>query len=758
MKWIAALVVAGVVNGVCLGQGLPQEREWRFWAREAELAVRTEVGSAVRVEHKGEKDWALQPQQVIEVKPEDVLEFSAEMKVMGKGDAGPSFVLQDEKGQAVQWVAGFRQVSNAPGWTAVRSRVVVPAGVAKVLPRIVGNGQSVAEVRKLELTRKGNVMMQTAAVAAELKCQNETMAVVFETKMQTFALTDRRTGRTWKTRTPGTALFVTGGKTSGNGLEVTLLDGENDRTITMKVALEAGKAEALVTLASSGEMPSALRFPGGLTSQAGDHLVLPMNEGIAYPAEDPDMPTWNLITYGGHGICMAFAGITDGKQACMMLIPTADDAGVQLGRSDGLGWMGLVWEGQRGQFGYERQMRFVLLDSGGHVAMAKRYRQHAQETGLLKTFTEKRKDRPKIDLLIGAANIWCWDPNAAPIVKEMQEAGIDRILWSNKLKPEMLQQLNAMPNVLTSRYDIYQDLMDPAQFPKLRYTHPDWTTEGFPKDIILNKAGKAIPGWEIEAKDGSGMIPCAVLCDIKAPEYAIRRIGTELKTHPYRSRFIDTTTASPWRECYHPDHPMTRTQSRVAKMRLLEVISKDFDLVCGSETGHDAAVPYCDYFEGMLSLGPYRVPDSGRNMQKIYDTVPERVAKFQVGEKYRLPLWELVYHDACVSQWYWGDYNNKLPAIWRKRDLFNALYGTPPMYMFNAEMWRKQKEQFVESYKIAQPVSRMTGYSEMTNHEFLTSDRSVQRTTFANGVKVTVNFGEKEQMGVKGMGVTVEQK
>jgi len=31
----------------------------------------------------------------------------------------------------------------------------------------------------------------------------------------------------------------------------------------------------------------------------------------------------------------------------------------------------------------------------------------------------------------------------------------------------------------------------------------------------------------------------------------------------------------------------------------------------------------------------------------------------------------------------------------------------------------------------------------MTDHRFLTPDKDVQQTTFANGVTVTVNFGEK---------------
>ena len=81
----------------------------------------------------------------------------------------------------------------------------------------------------------------------------------------------------------------------------------------------------------------------------------------------------------------------------------------------------------------------------------------------------------------------------------------------------------------------------------------------------------------------------------------------------------NATTASPWRECYDPQHPMTRTESRQFKMDLLRFVSEECGLVTGSETGHEAAVPYVHYFEGMLSLGPYRVPDSGRDMQRMLD-------------------------------------------------------------------------------------------------------------------------------------------
>jgi hypothetical protein len=177
-------------------------------------------------------------------------------------------------------------------------------------------------------------------------------------------------------------------------------------------------------------------------------------------------------------------------------------------------------------------------------------------------------------------------------------------------------------------------------------------------------------------------------------------------------------------------------------MERLDVVSREFTLVTGCETGHEASVPYLHYFEGMLSLGPYRVKDSGRRMADIVEDVPEQVAKFQTGHYYRLPLWELVYHDCTVAQWYWGDYNNKLPKVWDRRDLWNALYGTPPMFLFVRKTWEANRERFAKSYQVAAPVARATGYSEMLSHAWLNADHSVQQTRFANGVVVTVNFGD----------------
>jgi hypothetical protein len=697
---------------------------------------------AVRIEHTGSQDWSFQQHRTLDVQPGAIFELSGWVRVEGQGSAELCVTLRDRQENAIDWSFGGRTARATGGWKLLRSRFVIPEGAARMTARLIGYGPATVWFADARLESQGTIAsMRGKALPASLKAAGGLLEVTLDTADAAIAVVDRRSGHRW-TQRPRQPAIVLDAKPADGGFDLVLLEPAEMLKISAAVRLDAKRPELSVELSATGPLQGFIDFPHPFATDKDTLLILPVNEGICYPAADATLHPMEYQLYSGHGLCMGWYGQTDGHRAALTMVETPDDARVVLPRNQGLLSLVPRWESQRGQFGPTRRIRYVFFDDGGYVAMAKRYRQFAKETGLLKTLAEKRRANPNVDLLVGAVNVWCWERDAVGICRELQAAGIRQILWSNWAEPETLRQLNAMEGVLTSRYDIYQDLMDPAQFPKLRWVHPDWTTAGWPKDIILDAAGQWIHGWEVETKDGR-MVPCGVLCDRQAVSYARERIPAELKTHPYRCRFIDTTTASPWRECYHPDHPMTRTESRHWKMELLRTVSEECSLVTGSETGHEAAVPYVHYFEGMLSLGPYRVDDAGRNMQRIVDEVPPQVAKFQTGHFYRLPLWELVYHDCVVAQWYWGDYNNKLPRVWDRRDQWNALYGTPPMFMFNRKLWRENRDRFVQSYQAATTVARETGYVEMVSHEWLTPDHAVQQTRFANGVEVTVNFGEK---------------
>ncbi len=700
-------------------------------------------GQSAKVEHSGQQDWSFHQSGTISVEAGQIYELSGWVRVEGEGNTTLSVTLRDVDDKVIDWTFGAVQSTATDKWRKLKSRFIIPANGKTILPRLIGHSPATVWLDDAALYLVGTLdKLRSNDLPDTLKIVHEILEVTFKTADATLSVVDRRTGKKWAQKTT-VDMVVLDVKAVADGFSLRLLEPSSMLNIDVSISFQPGQPKLIVELRGEGDLAQTIQFPHPFITGKGTYLVMPVNEGISYPVDDRSLsPMWYHL-YGGHGLCMPWYGVTDGQQGMMTIVETPDDAAVRVPRLEGFLRLAPEWQSQKGKFGPTRKLRYIFFDRGGHVAMCKRYRSYAKQTGLLKTLEQKHKENPNVDLLIGAVNVWCWESDSLSIVKEMKSLGIERIIWSNRRSPDVIKTMNEMDGVLTSRYDIYQDLMDPQIVKeKLRGKHPDWTQAAWPEDLMLDGNGDWRKGWRVKGKDGV-MYPCGVLCDKQALKYAKQRVPEELKTHPYRCRFIDTTTASPWRECYHPDHPMTRSESRHWKMQLLRFMSEEMKLVTGSETGHDAAVPYVHYFEGMLSLGPYRVPDAGRNMIKPWEEVPERVAKFQVGQKYRLPLWELVYHDCVVAQWYWGDYNNKLPAIWDKRDLFNILYGTPPMFMFNNKIWKENKERFVKSYKNVCPVARAVGYAEMTDHSFLTDDKSVQQTAFANGIKINVNFGEK---------------
>jgi len=570
----------------------------------------------------------------------------------------------------------------------------------------------------------------TLPAAPEIRLPGKSIDVVIATDTAALVVTDKRTHHTWRQQMFQNTPLPKQVRKTGPSAVSAEFDG-----FTAQFTLSAS-GELEVTVTGAGALAKPFACPHPFVTEKGTSLIVPLNEGIHYPVDDESIAPRQLIAYGGHGISMPWFGVMDAKGAGMMMIlETPDDARIDITRQPGHGLIiRPMWDPSRGEYRYPRKARYVFLDRGGYVAMAKRYRAYARQTGLFKTLAEKRKELPAVDLLIGAANIWNRDMDKVALCRDMKQAGMDMVLWSGGGKPEEIAAINEL-GYLSSHYDIYQDVWPPDAPANMR-------REGWPDDLVLLPGGDWMKGWASHRTNPDGtktIYQGGVISSPRQLARARQRIPEELKTTPYKCRFIDTTTASPWREDYHPRHQLTRSDDRKYKMALLEFISKEMKLVTGTETGIDPSVPYVHYYEGMLSLGPYRLPDAGRDMLKYKPPTPDFL-KFQVGYYYRIPLWELVYHDCVVSQWYWGDYNNKAPEVWERRDQINVLYGTPPMYMFDKEMWESNKQRFVESYRKVCTSARKLGYDEMLSHEWLTADHSVQRTRWSSGAEITIKF------------------
>jgi len=746
--WLCTVAFGGLLQALV---GETVNEEWtmnkpRAWARENNSIKLSATPEGLEVRHTGSHDWSIHGFSRIPVKHGDLFEMSCSTEPLPDvPDSRPlsvSVILRNAQGKEMSWSYGSSY--EKPG-NSITTKFMIPRDGASIEPRVVGVGPTGAKVRDVRIRRTGNALPGTTSASA---CVFENASLRGCVDDAGFTVEDKRTGRKWmpSSKTLGNFEETSRIVLPDGSVRVTYITPESLIALQAEYRIEKDKPEIAVSISGDGAMPRQINFPMPFAAERGDRLIVPLNEGISYPADEEDSIPGRLIAYGGHGICMAFFGVQDDASGAgwMAILETPDDVAVVSRRNpDTKLWeLGPSWESQKGQFGYTRRIRYVFIDKGGYVAMCKRYRAHAKSIGKFKSFSEKAKERPLVDRLLGAPNIWCWERDKLTVVSNLVAAGIDRFLWSAGGSAPEVKAMAAMQNVLVGRYDVYQDIYHPEQLKKLGWKRGS-NTEAWPHDIIWNSADSNDwrRAWGVKAKDGT-WTHCAMMCDMMAPKYERRNVKKELAEKPYNTRFIDTTVASPWQTCWNPAHPMTRSDSRHWKMELLRILGDEFNLVVGSETGHDASVPFCDYYEGMLSLGPYRVPDSGRNIPQIWTNVPPRVAKYQMGEKYRLPLWELVYHECVCAHWYWGDYNNKLPELWHKRDLFNVLYGTMGMYIFNSSQWAEDKDKFVRSYQITSPVARATGYSEMLDHSILSPDRSVQRSRFADGTEVTVNFGD----------------
>ena len=78
-----------------------------------------------------------------------------------------------------------------------------------------------------------------------------------------------------------------------------------------------------------------------------------------------------------------------------------------------------------------------------------------------------------------------------------------------------------------------------------------------------------------------------------------------------------------------------------------------------------------------------------------------------------------------------------------RRDLFNALYGLPPLYSLNVTQWGRLRGEIAASYRRATAVAERVGLLPMTAFEWLTDDRLVQRTVIGGEYAVTANFSNQ---------------
>ncbi|MBM3475806.1 MAG: hypothetical protein FJX75_21270 [Armatimonadetes bacterium] len=466
-----------------------------------------------------------------------------------------------------------------------------------------------------------------------------------------------------------------------------------------------------------------------------EYVAAAYGNGILIPASNLTPPIEGLSVFGS--LDVPALGIVSSKGSVLCLFDDYDLTYAQLqpGSFGERQRLAVVVNGDRnkGERLPEYRTTWHFAAENGYVRLAKRVREFCAAQGWAKTLREKRAQNPNMDRLIGAPDVW--GSNGLQFAREARAAGIDHLLVSGSYPKDQIEGIKAL-GYLVGEYSQYVDTDENTQSYDGRTP-----TEAY---VRIQEDGQRAQGWV--TLDGSHR--WFSRCSETALAGAQHEVPKVLAERPYNARFLDVHTAMGLVECYSQDHPCTRTEDRENKTAMLQWI-RDQGLVIGGEHGRAWSAGVLDYQEGMMSGNIFFSWPAG-HLVKVEkpEEISDRYLEWGIGYAHRVPFWELAFHDCVVSTWYWGDSIGYLervrPDLTDRKVAFTALYGAAPLLWatdLDVGFTGEGKRRFLQAYRNCCKIQEAVGYEEMVSHEFLTADRSVQRTRFGNGTTVTANFG-----------------
>lgn len=607
-------------------------------------------------------------------------------------------------------------------------------------------------VRIVPNTLSEPVAAQRIALPEGLVMRDATLEVQFLCRQMSFVITDKRTGRIWTSvGYEDKAILIGAVQKDAHTLLLTLWDLFTQSAYRCRVQLvengvlgfelDADEAVYQMPFFTLNTFPPHLR-----TNFDSGKMIFCNRSGGLYVDQTDDHPEFQqMLVYGNLSLDMPWLGIVDEKsgEGLMVLVESPADAYLMMEKDEaGRNWPNIFWRPSLDTFRYPRRLSYRFSPSGGYVALAGMYRQYAAQTGKLVTLEEKARRKSNVERLKGAPMIWgavdAWD-----FVREARTRGILRGVISNAHQglrdTATLRQVNAL-GYITNEYDNVSDILDgPTGFLKGNIERAAYH--------YRPQAGSAL-GWKTE----------------NGPQYASRSsamalaaaqtyVPNRLEKYGFNGRFLDVSAALDLFEDYHPDHTFDRRQDMVNRRGVFEYLNS-LGVVLGTEHGNDWVIDLIEYCEGGASgpmwwnggwkAGELKKPTTREQLTDDYLT-------YGMGYAARIPLWQLVYHDCVISTWYWGDSAGFMyeaaPELSNRKDLFNLLHGTVPLFWRDdwEYDWKKNRSRFLQTYHHTCKFNEAIAFDHLVNHEFLTADKSLQRTTFSSGTVCVVNFGPMPQ-------------
>jgi hypothetical protein len=555
------------------------------------------------------------------------------------------------------------------------------------------------------------------------------------------------------------------------GVKLTLAGWPQAPGLVLHLTIALDVDDELVFAVAAEEGATVVRrldWPTALDAREVEHTILPHYRGVLLP-RTWDKPYHPIRTQRDEGKppdtsdvqsdvvecwSMSWWGFQKGPSALLVLVETSDDAAYQFDHpAGGPTIIGPRWRAQLGRLGYPRALRMVFFAKGNYVDLAKRYRRYAQETGLWVSLKEKIARSPKVERLIGSLESRMGilsnvvpeslqydkeDPSRnhrltlfaerARQMRALKEKGVERFQlvltgWHNlgydRQHPDGLppappaggyEGMKGLADAchelgyLFTLHDQYRDYyFDAPSFDPQFAVHEE--EAGGPTFLF---PGTRFGAWK------EGPLSVHPNWDGGRQTYLNARFMLGHMKKNYAGLFahgvavdgsyLDVLGYVPPDEDFNPEHPTTRTEAKREIGTLYRWARQNLGVV-GTEAGSDWTVPFSDYSS---PLGPGR------------GGIP-------------VPLFQLVYHDAVMVP-YDGP-SDRAEGTGRRPGLLGAMLTGAPVrigYRSIEQAW-PQLQRLIA-------LHRRVALLEMTNHEFLNAERTKERTTFADGTTVTVDW------------------
>ncbi len=409
----------------------------------------------------------------------------------------------------------------------------------------------------------------------------------------------------------------------------------------------------------------------------------------------------------------------------------------------------VIWMASLGKLDYTRRLRVEFFENSDYVTMAKAYRQYVKENGELVTLAQKALANPKINDMVGApiihseiyyyikpeARIYSKDnpqknyrlhsfEYRAKQIEELKKKGLKKAYlhldgWSidgyDQQHPDVIppcekaggiEGLKALYEVC-KKNDIVFALHD-------QYRDYYWDARTYDKkNSILNIKGEY--PHDCTWNGGDQDFLCQTL-----HEHYITRNYDMLEDMGFKPDgvYLDVYAATGLDECANPEHILTKRDCMNLRKKCMAMLGSR-GIIISSESGVDA------YFPNMV-LCHHAYYRGGYSYNK------KNVAEYGI----EVPLINLVYHDCFMIPWTMKPTYDNCDEIFEFKFLDALANGGVGYLSIDAEKWE------IEKIDILSELHKKVAFCEMTNYEFLSEDKAIQRSTFSNGIRVTVNYND----------------